>query len=162
MLPLPLTLSPQQIRMEKAMSRFRKLSHTVWHCQYHIVWVPKYRFRILRGEMAEEVESAVRAFADRQGCEILELSVQIDHVHLQVFVPPKISISKFVGTIKGRTAIRILNRHKKLRKKPYWGNHFWARGYCVDTVGLDEELVRKYVRYQETREKMAEQRGFEY
>ena len=144
------------------MSRFRKLSHTIWHCQYHIIWVPKYRFRILRGRIAEEVSESIRSFTDRQGGEVLELSVQKDHVHLQVMVPPKVSISKFVGTIKGRTAIRILNQNRKLKKKPYWGNHFWARGYCVDTVGLDEEQVRKYVRHQERQEKLAEQRGFEY
>ena len=144
------------------MSRFRKLSHTIWHCQYHVIWVPKYRYRILQGEIAEEVAEAVRGFADRMGGEVLELSVQVDHVHLQVMVPPKVSISKFVGTIKGRTAIRILNRHKKLKQKPYWGNHFWARGYCVDTVGLDEEKVRTYVRYQEKRERLVQQRGLDY
>jgi putative transposase len=144
------------------MSRFRKLSHTIWHCQYHIIWVPKYRYRVLQGEIAEEVGAGVRGYADRMGGEVLELSVQVDHVHLQVMVPPKVSISKFVGTIKGRTAIQILNRHKKLKQKPYWGNHFWARGYCVDTIGLDEEKVRTYVRYQEKRERMAEQRGLDY
>ena len=144
------------------MSRFRKLSHTIWHCQYHIIWVPKYRYRVLQGEIAEEVGVAVRVYAERMGGEVIEQSVQVDHVHVQVMVPPKVSISKFVGTIKGRTAIQILNRHKKLKQKPYWGNHFWARGYCVDTVGLDEEKVRKYVRYQENREKLAEQRGLDY
>ena len=144
------------------MSRFRKLSHTIWHCQYHIIWVPKYRYRVLQGEIAEEVGAVVRGYADRMGGEVLELGVQVDHVHLQVMVPPKVSISKFVGTIKGRTAIQILNRHKKLKQKPYWGNHFWARGYCVDTIGLDEEKVRTYVRYQEKRERMAEQRGLDY
>ena len=144
------------------MSRFRKLSQTLWHCQYNIVWVPKYRYRILSGKIGHEVENCIRAFTQHQGCEVIELNVQIDHVHLLVLVPPKVSISKFVGTIKGRTAIRILNQHRKLKKKPYWGNHFWARGYCVDTIGLDEEQVRKYVRYQEKREKLAEQRDLEY
>ena len=144
------------------MSRFRKLSHTIWHCQYHVIWVPKYRYRILQGEIAEEVGEWIRAYAERQGGEVLELSVQVDHVHLQVMVPPKVSVSDFMGRVKGRTAIRILNRHKKLKKKPYWGNHFWARGYCVDTIGLDEEKVRKYVRYQEKRERLAEQRDLDY
>ena len=144
------------------MSRFRKLSHTIWHCQYHIVWVPKYRYRVLHGEIGEQVECEVRALTERMQGEVVEMSVQRDHVHLQVLVPPKVSVSRFVGTIKGRTAIRILNRHKKLKQKPYWGNHFWARGYCVDTIGLDEEKVRKYVRYQEQRERLAEQRGFDY
>ena len=71
-------------------------------------------------------------------------------------VPPKVSISGFVGTVKGRTAIRVLNRFREFKGKPYWGNHFWARGYCVDTVGLDAEMVKKYVKYQETRERKSE------
>ncbi len=87
------------------MSRFRKLSQTIWHCQYHIVWVPKYRFRILTGKVAEEVARCIRTFVDQLGGEVVELNVCIDHVHLLVMVPPKVSISTFVGTIKGRTAI---------------------------------------------------------
>jgi putative transposase len=71
-------------------------------------------------------------------------------------VPPKISISDYLGIIKGRTAIRILNKYKQLRQKPYWGNHFWSRGYCVDTVGLDSEKIRQYVKYQEAKERKAE------
>ena len=135
------------------MSRFRKLSQTIWHCQYHVVWVPKYRFRVLTGKVAEEVNKCVRVFSEQQGCEIVELNIQFDHVHLLVMVPPKVSISGYVGAIKGRTAIRVLNRFRKFKKKPYWGNHFWARGYCVDTVGLDAEMIRKYIKYQQEREK---------
>ena len=126
------------------MSRFQKLSQTLWHCQYHIVWVPKYRFRILGGEIGREVENCIRAFTEQQHSEIIEMNIQLDHVHLLVMVPPKVSISDFVGTVKGRTAIRVLNnRHKQQKKKPYWGNHFWAKGYCVDTIGLDAEMIRK-------------------
>ena len=138
------------------MSRFRKLSQTIWHCQYHIVWVPKYRFRILTGKVANETEACVRAFTEQLGCDLIELNIQPDHVHLLVMVPPKISVSGYVGTVKGRTAIRIFNRFRKLKEKPYWGNHFWARGYCVDTVGLDSETVQKYVKYQEQRERELE------
>lgn len=144
------------------MSRFRKLSHTLWHCQYHIVWVPKYRYRILSGNVANEVDRCIRAFTEQQHGEIVELNVRVDHVHLVSFVPPKVSISKFVGTLKGRTAIRVFNKFRELKRRPYWGNHFWARGYCVDTIGLDEEKIRKYVRYQEKKERLAEQRGFDY
>ncbi len=138
------------------MSRFRKLSQTIWHCQYHIVWVPKYRFRILNGKVAAEVENCIRAFSEQLGCEVIELNIQIDHVHLIVMVPPKVSISGYAGTVKGRTAIRVFNRFRKLKEKPYWGNHFWARGYCVDTIGLDSEMVRKYVKYQEQKERESE------
>ncbi len=84
-------------------------------------------------------------------------NVQADHVPLLVLVPPKVSISDYIGTVKGRTAIRILNRYKQLKKKPYWGNHFWTKGYCVDTVGLDAEMIRKHVKYQEATERRAEQ-----
>ena len=112
----------------------------------------------MSGEVAQEVGNCIRAFAQQKACEIVELNIQIDHVHLLVMVPPKVSISDFVGTIKGRTAIRIFNKFRNLKKKPYWGNHFWARGYCVDTVGLDSEMIRKYVKYQEKKEKIYEQR----
>ncbi len=138
------------------MSRFRKLSHTIWHCQYHIVWTPKYRLRILAGQVAAEANRCIRAFSEQKSCEVVALSVQIDNVHLIVLVPPKISISDFVGILKGRTAIRVMNKFRHLKQKPYWGNHFWSRGYCVDTVGLDEEKIRKYVKYQEKKEQQEE------
>ena len=138
------------------MSRFRKLSQTIWHCQYHIVWVPEYRFRVLNGAIAAEVVTCIRIFSEQLGCDIIEMNIQVDHVHLLVMIPPKVSVSGFVGTIKGRTAIRVLNKFRKLKEKPYWGNHLWARGYCVDTVGLDAEMIRKYVKYQEVKEKAAE------
>jgi len=75
------------------MSRFRKLSHTLWHCQYHMVWVPKYRYRVLSGKVAEEVERCIRAFSEQKKCEIIELNIQADHIHLLVMIPPKISVS---------------------------------------------------------------------
>ena len=111
------------------MSRFRKLPQTLWHCQYHIVWVPQYRYRILAGKIADLVEHGVRAFTKQFGAEVIELNVQPDHVHLLVMAQPKVSISGYVGTIKGRTAIKVLNRYRELKEKPYGGNHFWARGY---------------------------------
>ena len=87
------------------MSRFRKLSHAIRHCQYHFVWVPKYRYRILTGLVGQKVEKCILAFAERLGAEIVELNVQEDHVHLLAMVSPKVSISEFMGTVKGRTAI---------------------------------------------------------
>ncbi|RZB34599.1 MAG: putative transposase [Desulfobacteraceae bacterium Eth-SRB1] len=138
------------------MSRFRKLSQTLWHCQHHIIWCPKYRFRVLEGEIKKEVEKCVKTFSEVQKCELFELNVQIDRVHLLVMIPPKISISNYVGTVKGRTAIRVLNKFRKLKQKPYWGDHFWARGYCVNTVASGPEMVRKYIKYQEKQEKKVE------
>ncbi len=139
------------------MSRFRKLSQSLWHLQYHIVWCPKYRYRIFKGKIKEDTEECIKAFSEIQKCEIIELNVQLDHVHLLVMIPPKISVSNYVGTVKGRTAIRVLNKFKKLKQKRFWGNHLWARGYCADTVGLDADMIRKYVKYQEKRDIKSEQ-----
>ena len=147
---------PTTSAKEYHMSRFKKLSHTIWHCKYHIIWVPKYRLRILRGDLAIKVERCIRSFAKQQSSEVIELKVCVDHVHLLVSIPPKISISNFVGTVKGRTAIRIFNQFRNLRQKPYWGNHFWAKGYCVDTIGFDEQMIREYIKHQEQREKRSE------
>src|SRR5512136_692656 len=139
------------------MSRFRNLSQTIWHCQYHIVWTPKYRYRVVRGEIAEEVDSCIMTFSEQLHCEVIERSVQPDHVHLVVMIPPKTAVSDYVGTVKGRTAIGVLNKFRRLKEKPYWGNHFWSRGYCADTVGLDSEMIRKYVKYQEVKERREEE-----
>ena len=139
------------------MSRFSKLSHVLWYCQYHIVWVPKYRHRILHGEVGREVYQCIRVYSERLGCEIVELNVQVDHVHLLVKVPPKVSISKLMGTVKGKSAIRVFQKFPRLKQKPYWGNHFWAEGYCVDTVGMDADMIRKYVEYQEKHERQEAQ-----
>ena len=139
------------------MSRFRKLSHTIWHCQYHIVWVPKYRYRVLTGPVRESAHVGIHAICGYAGCELVELNVQRDHVHLIAMIPPKVAISELMGRVKGQTSIRLFKQFHQLRKKPYWGNHFWAKGYCVDTVGMDAEMIRKYVKYQEKREKQEEQ-----
>ncbi len=138
------------------MSKYRKLSHVIYKCDYHIVWVPKYRFRILKGVIKEHVDQDIRMLCEWKDCKVLELNVQEDHIHLLVSVPPKVSISKLMGTLKGKIAIKMFKSYPKLRQKPYWGNHFWARGYFVNTVGLDEEAIRKYVKYQEKEEKRVE------
>ena len=139
------------------MSRFRRLSHTLWHCQYHVVWVPKYRFRILSGAVKDSLESGIHAICGYAGCEVVELNVQLDHVHLLMMAPPKLSISDLLGRLKGQTSMRMFRQFPHLRKKPYWGYHFWSKGYCVDTVGLDADMIRKYVRYQEKEERQLEQ-----
>jgi putative transposase len=130
-------------------TRFCKLSHVICHCQYHIVWVPKYRYRVLTERVGFEVQKTIQIYSERLGCEIVELNVQADHAHLLVKVPPKISISKLMGTVKGKARIQIFHQFPYLKKKPYWGNHFWAKGYCVDTVGVDAEMIRQCVKYQE-------------
>ncbi len=104
------------------------------------------------------MSSCVRAFSEQKKCEVTELNVQKDHVHIVVMIPLKLSVSDYMGIIKGRTAIRVFNKFRNLKKKPYWGNHFWAHGYCVDTVGLDADMICRYVKYQEEKERQSESR----
>ena len=134
------------------MSRFKRLSHALWCCEYPIVCVPKYRYRVLQGSILEELKKTLQVYSGRLNCEIVELNIQPDHVHLLLKVPPKRSISELMGYLKGKTAIQIFRQFPNLKKRPYWGNHFWARGYCVDTIGLNEEMIRKYVKFQEKEE----------
>jgi putative transposase len=112
---------------------------------------------VLVGAIKEAVQSGIQAICGYAGCEVVELNVQQDHVHLVVMIPPKVAISNLMGRVKGQTAMKVFNQFRELRRKPYWGNHFWSKGYCVDSIGLDAEMIRKYVRYQEKREKQQEQ-----
>ena len=144
------------------MSKYRKLTHVVYRCDYHIVFAPKYRYRVLTGAIAEAVERDIRTVAAWRKVEVWELSVQADHVHLVCSIPPKVSVSEFMGLLKGKLAIKLFKSYPKLRKKPYWGNHFWSRGYFVSTVGVDEEMIRRYVRYQEDRERQMERHEKSY
>jgi putative transposase len=146
------------------MGKYKKQSHVIYKCDYHIVWVPKYRFRILKGSVGEMVKEDIRMLSERKGCEVTELNVQEDHIHLLVSVPPKVSISTLMGTLKGKMAIKLFKSYPSLKTKPYWGNHFWARGYFVNTVGLDEEMIKRYVKYQEKEERKSEeeQRKFDF
>lgn len=138
------------------MGKYRKLSHVVYQCNYHLVWVPKYRYRVLTGVVKELVEKDVHTLCEWREVEVMELSVQADHIHLVCSIPPKLSISEFMGFLKGKLAIKLFKSYPGLRKKPYWGNHFWTRGYFVNTIGMNEELIRRYVKYQEEREKEEE------
>ena len=146
------------------MGKYKKLSHVVYKCDYHIVWVPKYRLRILKGDIKDFVINDIKMLCEWKGCEVEELNVQEDHIHLLVSVPPKLSISNLMGTLKGKIAIKLFKSYPKLKEKPYWGNHFWAKGYFVSTVGLDEEMIKRYVKYQEKEEKKieSEQQGFDF
>ena len=90
------------------------------------------------------------------------MNIQKDHIHLIVSIPPKISVSTLMGILKGKTAIKLFKSYPQLKKKPYWGNHFWSRGYCVDTIGLDEEKIKKYVKYQENQERLEEQQQLDF
>lgn len=138
------------------MSDFKKIAHAVWECKYHVVWCPKYRFRILKGEVANSARDIIRQLCEWKKIEILEGSVQNDHIHLVLSFPPKYSISEVVGFVKGKSAIKMFDTYLKLKNR-YWGRHFWAKGYCVSTVGLDEEQIRQYVRWQLKRDRSIDQ-----
>jgi putative transposase len=136
--------------------QFKKLSHSIYECKYHIVFCPKYRYRILKDEIAEYTRQQIYQLCQQKELvEVLELNVQPDHVHLVVSIPPKYAISSFMGYLKGKLAMRLFNQYEQLGRR-YWGRHFWSKGYCVSTIGLDEDKVRKYVKWQEQQEKHAE------
>ena len=136
--------------------QFRKLSHSIYQCKYHIVFCPKYRYRILNGEIAEYLKRELYNLCrHKDAVEIIEANVQADHVHLVLSIPPKYAVSNIMGYLKGKLAIRLFNRYEHLHRR-YWGKHLWSRGYCVSTVGLDEEKIRRYVKWQQAKEKQVE------
>lgn len=136
--------------------RFRKLSHTIYECKYHLIFCPKYRYRILRDEVGEYVKrEIIKLLSQKEGIEIIEMNVQAEHVHLVVWIPPKYAVSDVMGYLKGKLAIRVFRRFEKLRQRLY-GGHLWSRGYCVSTIGIDEERIRQYVRWQEAKDRERE------
>ena len=144
------------------MSNFKKLSHVIYRCTYHIVWTPKYRYRVLEGLVRDQLQKDIPMLLEWKSCELIEMNIQLDHVHLIVSMPPKMSLSQLMGILKGKTAIKIFKSYPQLKTKPYWGNHFWSRGYCADTIGLDEDKIRKYVKYQEEQERLEEQQRLDF
>lgn len=136
--------------------KFQRLSHTIYECKYHIVFCPKYRYRIFRDEIEEYTRQQIDRLCQRKDkVEVLELKVQHDHVHLVISIPPKYAVSDIMGYLKGKLAMQLFQRYDRLGRR-YWGRHFWSRGYGVSTIGLDEERIRKYVKWQEKREKEVE------
>ena len=138
-------------------NRFKKLSHTIYECKYHIVMCPKYRHRIFKDDVAEYAKQQLYSLCRQKDLvEVLELNILTDHIHLVVSIPPKYSVSAIMGYLKGKLSIRLFQKYERLGKR-YWGQHLWSRGYCVSTVGLDEDKIRKYVKWQEKKEKEVEQ-----
>lgn len=128
--------------------RYRKTSHVVYECKYHICWVPKYRYPILTGQVALRVRELVRQIAGANEVEIITGSISSDHIHLYVSIPPSLSVSKFVQFVKGASSRKIQLEFEQIRKR-YWGQHIWARGYFVATAGVvSDELIQNYIRNQ--------------
>ena len=128
------------------MHEWKSLSHVRWDCKYHIVIVPKYRQRVLYGKTKQRIGEILRDLCRHRGIKILEGHAMSDHVHMCLSIPPKYSIASTIGYIKGKSAVRI---HRAMGNKRVTGLHFWSTGYCVSTVGLDEETIKEYIRNQE-------------
>ena len=135
--------------------RLKKLSHSVYECKYHIVFCPKYRYKILQEEVVNYVtEKMYRLCGYKDGVEVLEMNVQPDHVHLVMSIAPKYAVSEIMGFVKGKLALGMCDQFPQLKRR-FWGWHVWSRGYCVATVGLDEDDIRQYVRWQHKRDETA-------
>ena len=129
------------------MHQWESLSHVRWECKYHVVIIPKYRRKVLYGKLRRHVGAILRELCRQKGVELLEGHLMADHVHMCLSVPPKYSIAHTIGFLKGKSAVRI--HRDLLREKRMSGLHFWATGYCVSTVGLDEHRIWQYIREQE-------------
>ena len=132
------------------MHEWESLSHVRWDCKYHVVIAPKYRQKVLYGKLKRDLGEILRDLCRQSGVDLLEGHLMADHVYMCLRVPPKHSIAFVIGFLKGKSAVRL---HRQAGNKRVTGLHFWARGYCVSTVGLDEGTVRKYIREQEKADK---------
>jgi REP-associated tyrosine transposase len=138
------------------MDGFQSLSHTVWECKYHIVWIPKYRRKALYGDLREHLGTILRDLAVQRESKILEGHLRPDHIHMLISIPPKYAVAQVVGFIKGKSAIQIARTFGG-RKRNFTGQHFWARGYFASTVGRDEKVIREYIKKQEQEDRRLDQ-----
>ncbi len=138
------------------MDSYRSLSHSKWECKYHVVFIPKYRRKALYGQLRRELGEVFRRLSEQKESQIEEGHLMPDHVHMLISIPPKYAVSQVVGYIKGKSAIHIARVYGE-RRRNFVGQHFWARGYFVSTVGRDEEQVRQYIRHQEREDRRLEQ-----
>ena len=132
------------------------LSHTRWECKYHLVWIPKYRKKELYGGLRKHLGPLFKDLASQRESKILEGHLKPDHVHMLISIPPKYSVSQVVGFLKGKSAIQIARVYLG-RRKNFVGHHFWARGYFVSTIGMNEETIRAYIKAQEKEDRRLDQ-----
>ncbi|WPL17417.1 Transposase [Thiorhodovibrio winogradskyi] len=138
------------------MDEFESLSHSRWECKYHIVFIPKYRRKVLYKQLRKHLGEVFHRLAQRKESQILEGHLMSDHVHMLISIPPKYAVSQVVGYIKGKSAIHLARVYGE-RKRNFGGMHFWARGYFVSTVGRDEATIRAYIQHQEREDQRLEQ-----
>ncbi len=123
------------------------LAHTRWNCKYHIVFAPKYRRQIIYGKIKKDIGIILRKLCDYKDVQIIEANACRDHIHMLVSIPPKLSVAQFMGYLKGKSSLQIFDRHANLKYK-YGNRQFWCRGYYVDTVGRNKEVIEKYIKNQ--------------
>lgn len=138
------------------MKEYQTLNHTTWECKYHVVFIPKYRRKALFNELRRRLGEVFRRLAQQKESRVEEGHLMPDHVHMLLSIPPKHSVAQIVGFIKGKSAIHIAREFGE-RKRNFVGQHFWARGYFVSTVGRDEVAIREYIRHQEEEDRKSEQ-----
>lgn len=138
------------------MEDYQSLNHTQWECKYHVIFIPKCRRKVLYGTIRRELGEVFRKLAEQKESKVCEGHLVIDHVHMMLSIPPKYSVSYVVGYIKGKSAIHIARTYGE-RRRNFVGQHFWARGYFVSTVGRDEGTIRNYIRHQEKEDERVEQ-----
>lgn len=141
------------------MRDWQSQTHVKHYCRYHIVFVPKYRKKSIYGALRKDIGGIFRDLCRQTGVELIEGHAMGDQVHMLLMIPPKFSVAHTVGFLNGKSAIRIFRDYVQV-KRNFTGRHFWARGYCVSTVGLDEEIIRNYIKNQEFEEKRQEQMKF--
>ena len=135
------------------------LAHTTWNCKYHLVFAPKYRRQIIYGKYKASIGKMIRDLCERKGVEIIEANACRDHIHLLVSIPPKMSVSSFVGYLKGKSSLMIFDRHANLKYR-YGNRKFWCRGFYVDTVGRNRKQIEEYIRNQFQEDDLADKSSF--
>ena len=141
------------------MHEWQSLSHVRWDCKYHVIIIPKYRKKVFYGKMRAAIGAILRDLCRQRGIDLVEGHAMPDHIHLCLSIPPKYSVANTVGFLKGKSAVRI--HRELLKERRMTGLHFWAAGYCVSTVGLDETAIRKYIRDQERLDSGQRDLGFD-
>ena len=133
----------------------QSIQHTRWNCTYHIVFIPKWRRKIMFGQNKKDLVEIIKKLCEMKGVQLIEGKVCVDHIHMYVAIPPKLSVADFMSYLKGKSALMFFDRHQELCPK-YGDRHFWARGYYVSTVGnVNEDTIRKYIQEQEENDKLA-------
>ena len=138
------------------MTSYKSLNHTRWECKYHVVFIPKYRKKAIYGQLRRELGEVLRRLAEQRESRIEEGHLMSDHVHMMISIPPKYAVAQVVGYVKGKSAIHIARNFGE-RRRNFVGQHFWARGYFVSTVGRDEAVIREYIRHQEAEDRRQDQ-----